>query len=1107
MNVKTSRLNSVGAKLTVLLGTASLLTMAGAISVQAQQIAQGQLVAQAPQAGQAQQAAQVQTAQQSETPPEQVLITGSLIRGAAAVGVPVTNLGSQDFAQTGALTTSDLFRTIPAAYVQPTASSTNNPSTLGGDRRINLRNLDTGVSLHALLMIDGVRFPGQGKGQARLDPSIIPAISLDRVDVLVDGASATYGSDAITGVINVILKRGYDGAQTQLLYTYGGRGSGDHYQASQVWGRTWDGGDITLSYEWYNTLPSPGASAHSKLTIDFTPWGLDNTTPVASAVPGIISVGAVTGGKLGTTCTNCFSIPRRAGVDFASNLNSGLGPLAPSSAPGLLNWSTLTGPAFSGANGTRNEINPYSLTNYENPSQRSAAVMTIDQRLTKDISFYGDAFYSNRRTQGALATPITNAKPDLLAIRVPTSNPYYPTGSGVPNNLFVNVTSNAEFPALASAAEVASRYHAGLHIALPAGWNSDVYYSETYDSTLLRITGIVNSNAVSAALGWTIAPIAGQGTVPSIGSWTRPATIPYLNLFCDPTAHTCNSPATLAYINGTALTSQFAHVNEKGTTFDGPLFDVPAGTVKAAIGADYISYNTNSIANDTTVSATVITPNQTDTISRNVWAVFAQVNIPIFGDANAIPLFRKLDLEASWRHDQYSDAGGTSNPKIAANWTPIDGVIFRGSWGTNFRAPAYGEVSLLGTDQIFGYNTPTLSRNPITFNCNAQPGSLADRAIHPVAGPAMACDVLALPGLEAHGAAAVAVAAGLRDYINTQYRNLTPEKATNWAFGFEFAPTNFLGLDFLNGLDVQATWYSIKITNVIAKFSGSTSQFFNSTVDGFHTILPTDLLSIDPACNNNLAPTSCPEFEKMVNGILADPNNPFSRTIATSIYWLYDTGSFNVGWQKLQGIDFNASYDIDLDSLGAWNVGIVGSYSLHNSSQVAAGGPVVDAYHSDLPPLGIGSSTVFQSGIETLPRLTYRTRLGWSNGPWTATGFMNYISHYFTSEPAPTNVDGQCKTAGGSIGGGTFPCAIEGWNTMKTPIMTFDLSLGYNTGDTPMNPYLKNIGIQVAVNNILNKSAPFEYRPAAESPGNPAAFDANSSDAGRTITLIVNKVW
>jgi iron complex outermembrane receptor protein len=1096
MNSTTSRLNSAGAKLSVLLSTASLLTIAGAISTQAQQIAQGQLVAQ----GQLQQSAQ-QTAQVGETAPEQVLVTGSLIRGSVAVGVPVTNLGTQDFVQTGALTTSELFRTVPAAFVQAAPSSTNNPSTLGGEGRINLRNLDNGQSLHSLLMIDGVRFPGQGTGEARLDPSIIPAISLDRVDVLVDGASATYGSDAITGVVNIILKRGYDGAMSQLLYTHG-NGGGANYEASQLWGRTWDGGDITLSYDWYNTTPSAGASAHSKLTIDFTPWGLDNTTPVASAVPGIISVGAVTGGKLGTTCTNCFSIPRGAGVDFTSNLNGGLGPLTPSSAPGLLNWSILTGPAYSGTNGTLNEINPYSLTNYQNPSQRSGGAITVDQRLTKDISFYGDGFYNNRRAQGSLATTITNGKADLLAIRVPTSNPYYPTGSGVPNNLVVNVTSNAEFPALVSAAEVSSRYLGGLHIALPAGWNSDVYYSETYDSTLSTMTGLVIPNAVSAALGWTIAATAAQGLLPGTASWTKPANIPYLNLFCDPTVHYCNSPDTLSYINGKALATQYAHINEKGTKFDGPLFDVPAGTVKAAIGASYISYNTSATVNDTTVSSTVTAPTQFDAVSRTVWAVFAQVNIPIFGDANAIPLFRKLDLEASWRHDQYSDAGGTSNPKISANWTPVDGVILRGSWGTNFRAPQFGETSVLGGDQIFGYNTPLLSRNPITFNCNAQPGSLAYRAIHPVAGPAMACDVLALPGLETHGAASVAVNAGLRDYVNTQYKVLTPEKATDWALGAEFAPTNFL-----KGLDIQATWYSIKLTNVIARFNGSTSPIFNDPVNGFHSILPTDLISIDPACNNNLTPASCPEFQKMVAGVLADPNNPFPLSIATSINWLYDTGALNIGWQKLQGIDFTASYDIDLDDLGAWNVGIVGTYNLHNSAQTAPGTPIVDVYHSDLPPLGKGLSAVAQDGIETQPRLTYRARLGWSNGPWTATGFMNYISHYFTAEPVPPNVNGQCTTPDGTIGGGSSTCAIEGWTTNKTPIMTFDVSIGYSTGDLPVNSYLKDIGIQLVLNNILDKSAPFEYRPASESPGNPAAFDANSSDAGRTITLIVTKVW
>src|SRR5436190_17519507 len=91
--------------LTALLGTASLLTMGKALDAQAQQMTQAQV-------------AQAQTAQATQEVPEQVLITGSLIRGTAAVGVPVTNLSPRDFNVTGALTTTDLFRTVPAAVVQ-----------------------------------------------------------------------------------------------------------------------------------------------------------------------------------------------------------------------------------------------------------------------------------------------------------------------------------------------------------------------------------------------------------------------------------------------------------------------------------------------------------------------------------------------------------------------------------------------------------------------------------------------------------------------------------------------------------------------------------------------------------------------------------------------------------------------------------------------------------------------------------------------------------------------------------------------------------------------------------------------------------------------------
>src|SRR3954471_398925 len=211
------QMNSTTSKVATLLGSASLLTMASAMAAHAQQVAQAQMAQAAPQ-----------------EVPEQVLITGSLIRGTAAVGVPVTNLSPQDFAQTGALTTSDLFRTVPAANVSPGPVATQSGANIERATRVNIRGLDTGDATRSLLMVDGMRVPPQGNGVCEIDPSIIPALSLDRIDILVDGASATYGSDALAGVINIVLKRAFDGAVTQFRYTTA-QGGKSRYQASQLW--------------------------------------------------------------------------------------------------------------------------------------------------------------------------------------------------------------------------------------------------------------------------------------------------------------------------------------------------------------------------------------------------------------------------------------------------------------------------------------------------------------------------------------------------------------------------------------------------------------------------------------------------------------------------------------------------------------------------------------------------------------------------------------------------------------------------------------------------------------------------------------------------------
>jgi hypothetical protein len=159
-------------------------------------------------------------------------------------------------------------------------------------------------------------------------------------------------------------------------------------------------------------------------------------------------------------------------------------------------------------------------------------------------------------------------------------------------------------------------------------------------------------------------------------------------------------------------------------------------------------------------------------------------------------------------------------------------------------------------------------------------------------------------------------------------------------------------------------------------------------------------------------------------------------------------------------------------------------------------------FHTNLGSVG----GVAQNGVESLPRLRYRARLGWSNGPWSVTGFMDYQSHFFHTQNAPPNVNFQCVAAGGTVGGGTFPCLITNYTNIEPSYYTFDLSVGYDTGDDPANTYLKHLGIQLVVQNLMNRHPAFEYR-IGTGAGNPAAFDISKNDSGRTIGLILTKTW
>jgi outer membrane receptor protein involved in Fe transport len=1113
-----SHLNEGGAKLATLLGTVSAFAVANGMDAYA-----GEVVAQA------------------EEIPETVLITGSLIRGTAAVGVPVTNLSPMDFAMTGALNTADLFRSFPAANVMPAGVATNSGATIERAVKVNIRGLDTGTATRSLFMVDGIRFPAQGNGQCIIDPSVIPALSQDHIDVLVDGASATYGSDAISGVINIILKRNMDGAITQARWTAGAGGK-NRYLASAVWGRTWDGGQVTLSYEWYSDSHVEG-NFHSQFGIDFRPWGFDDKRPLGSSLPATFSRGAAaqpgggpnvgTGANTGHGCTNCYALPFGTGQNWDPGA-TGVGPLAPGSAA-TISWADLSSAGNSGTNGVRNQFDPYHLGWYDANQERNGGHITIDQRLTSNISFYGSAFYSNRRAVFVNPSNIAPSPNNALAgFTVPTFNPYYPTGGptgGSTLRAFYNL--GYESPPITSAYELAQRYQLGLNIALPAGWSGRVWYSETKDSNANHTEGSIIKAAVSAALGWTILPGPASGTTPGIASWTKPASVPYLNLFCDPLAYQCNSPTTIGYVEGVRSFDQKMLINEKGVNFDGPLFDLPGGTVKAAVGGSYTSYHFTFVQLSNTNATNLILPYALDPEARSIWATWAQLNVPIFSDQNGLPLLRRLELEFSWRHDQYSDVGGTSNPKVAFNWSPIEDFTIRGTWGNSFRAPVFGEISPLANVAITGRNMAALGLATDTQGIGGCTGS--NPSLPPVGsgawkvlssygdgtlGSASDClpanTSLTLPNgfvlpdpdnpygitfLGGSAGAAIIRQGGLKGWSG-----LTPELATNWGIGFDYTPS----ANFLTGLNIQATYYIIKINSVLIGFGNPNSGSFNDpNIGDFAFIVPTDYASVPggAACTNNLLPTTCQPFQDAVQSLIAHPRAQIDAAAKTLIMWINDGGVFNKGWIKMEGIDWQWSYDWDWGDIGAFNIGMTGTYYLHRRTQtVPPDADIVDDFHQTIN-LGLPNEA---HGIATLPRMLYRARVGWANGPWSATLFMDHRAHYYHTQSAPPNVNGNfCASNGGldaNGGGGTYPCAITDYTNLVNSYYTFDLSLGYNTLDMPANEYLRNIGVQLVVQNVFDQHANFLYKGAAIA-GGPCTCDPIVSNIGRQISIIVTKQW
>jgi len=352
------------------------------------------------------------------------------------------------------------------------------------------------------------------------------------------------------------------------------------------------------------------------------------------------------------------------------------------------------------------------------------------------------------------------------------------------------------------------------------------------------------------------------------------------------------------------------------------------------------------------------------------------------------------------------------------------------------------------------------------------------------------------PGISVSGPSAVAA---LRPHDDLQ-----PEQATNWGIGFDYTPAD----NFLSGLNIQATYYVIRLTGAITGFANA--SFTDPRIGDFLYRVPTDWASSGltgaVACTNNLLPTTCAPFQEAVATLIANPRSLVDPQARTLILFIHDAALRNQGWRKLEGIDWSLSYDWEWGDLGLFNAGIIGTYYLHDKQQAIAGDPIADTFHTTNSD-GRENKAV---GVSNLPRLRYRARLGWARGSWSVTAFADYVGRYYHNQLPPPNVNGNFCAANGGLdeagGGGTHACTIQGYTNVLPAYATFDLSLGYNTMDAPANEYLRNIGVQLVIQNVLDKNGQYQYRISGGG-GNACTCDIQKSLQGRTISLIVTKQW
>ena len=624
-------------------------------------------------------------------------MTGSRIRRKdLATPAPVSVINRSEIAASGRVSIGDLLQTLPE---QGNAINTQVNNGGSGATRVSLRGLG---SARTLVLVNGRRFvPGGTGADASVDLNSIPTAAIERIEILKDGASAVYGSDAIGGVVNIITRK--KGATELAAFTgTTSRGDGTIYDVNGTTGASaGDSGSFIFSGGFYKQQPVWAADR----SFSAVPLAYDATGgKTVSGQPGSYSQGSTTvpAGTFsisackkttpaGTPCigrpvANPANDPRIALLNNLINTykTSGTFILDPN-APGKLGYRPFTSDRLppDGGDGFNFQPNNYLVT----PQQRISLFASGETRVTSAVRAYVEASYVNRQSKQTLAPePLVLFQENVPLSAQSVHNPFGVDLTQVQRRLveFDNRSFTQDIDTI--------RLVGGLDGTLPeeagplAGWffDASLNFGRTEGTQLKQ--GNLNRAFLTQALGpsfYDAGGVARCGTPKAPISGCVP-----LNLFGGPGSITQDQVTPLTFTGNLRGTNQLTGVL---TNLTGELFRLLSERpVSLAAGYEYRFVTGEFIPDPLTVAG--LTTGNKGTITSGTYHVnegYAELSVPVISNA---PLARDFEATIAARVFDYNTFGTGTTYKLGARWRIIDDLTVRGTYSTGFRAPSISDL-------------------------------------------------------------------------------------------------------------------------------------------------------------------------------------------------------------------------------------------------------------------------------------------------------------------------------------------------------------------------------------------------------------------------------